>query len=193
MRSITPVVVVTVLLSACGVSTPEPVATPVAPPTATTAPASTTTVEPVAGGAGSTTTTEPAVAPTVTSEEAVPVTTVTTLPPERIGEPIGTAVPSWFVADAIVPVSLEAAARTRLATDLNVSEAEVAYLGAMLVQWPNSALGCPEKGMVYLQVITDGYLMYFQVGQNTYSVHTDTNGNFVVCSLPGDPQIVASQ
>lgn len=201
MRSITLVIVTAIVLTACGAPGQVPAAvsgtsTTVVPaattvPTAeTTAAANTTAVEPAAD-ANATTTTEPAPAPTTTAQESTTVTTVTVPPSERIGEPIAAAVPSWFVADTTVPASLESAARKRLAADLDVSEAEVVSLGAMAVQWPSSALGCPEKGMVYLQVIIDGYLMYFQVGQSTYSVHADTSGNFVVCSLPGEPQIVA--
>lgn len=44
--------------------------------------------------------------------------------------------------------------------------------------WPNSALGLPESGYMYAQVITPGYLAEILVGGTIYTYHTDLHDRF---------------
>jgi hypothetical protein len=48
-------------------------------------------------------------------------------------------------------------ARTALAERLEIPAEAIEVLEVAPAQWPNSALGCPEKGRVYAQVMTSGY------------------------------------
>jgi len=63
---------------------------------------------------------------------------------------------------AAVPAGDEAAgavdrARSALAERLEVETAAIEVLTVEPADWPDSALGCPEKGKVYAQVLTSGY------------------------------------
>jgi hypothetical protein len=49
------------------------------------------------------------------------------------------------------------------------------------VDWPDTALGCPEPGRAYAQVITPGYRVVVQAGAQVLEVHTDEAGRAVVC------------
>lgn len=51
------------------------------------------------------------------------------------------------------------------ATDrTGVPPAQVEVLRAVAVEWPSSALGCPEEGQMYTQVITPGYWVVVEAG-----------------------------
>ena len=52
--------------------------------------------------------------------------------------------------------------------------------------WPDSALGCPAPGMMYMQVITPGYLVEVEAGGESYSYHTDLAEGVVLC-VDGQP------
>ena len=56
-----------------------------------------------------------------------------------------------------------------------ISAAEIEVKSTEAVDWPSSALGCPKKGMMYLDVITPGYRVVLSDGQKTYTVHTGDN------------------
>jgi hypothetical protein len=51
--------------------------------------------------------------------------------------------------------------------------------------WPDGALGCPEPGMSYLQVLTDGYWIVLAVGEENYDYRADTQGRFRLCTFAG--------
>ena len=63
-------------------------------------------------------------------------------------------------------------ARTELASVVGVAAAEIELNQVNPMVWPNSSLGCPEKGMMYLDVITSGFRVEFDVGSKIYQVHT---------------------
>ena len=48
-------------------------------------------------------------------------------------------------------------------------------------EWPDTALGCPQPGMAYAQVITPGYLVIVSGGGKRFEYHTDTRGRAVMC------------
>jgi hypothetical protein len=64
--------------------------------------------------------------------------------------------------------------------DLNSSDIQVVLVEA--ATWNDSSLGCPEKGMAYLQVITPGYRVILAAQGRQYDYRTDTLGNFRLCS-----------
>ncbi len=51
----------------------------------------------------------------------------------------------------------------------------------MRATWPDTSLGCPQKGMMYAQVITPGFRVVLAVNDQDYEYHTD-NARVVLCS-----------
>lgn len=74
-----------------------------------------------------------------------------------------------------------AVATTTLATKLNCSRSEINVAEVRPVTWPNSALGCPEPGKLYLQVLTPGYQIRLVHAGRDYLVHTDRGTHAVYC------------
>ncbi len=67
-----------------------------------------------------------------------------------------------------------------LARELHFKEGEAGIPKAYPVKWPDSSLGCPEKGTSYLQVIIPGYRVVFRHGDQVYRVHVGS-GRAVIC------------
>jgi hypothetical protein len=63
-------------------------------------------------------------------------------------------------------------AKTDLAQRLNVEAAAIVVVSAELVEWSDASLGCPQPGMVYAQVPTDGSLIVLSHGGAEYRYHT---------------------
>jgi hypothetical protein len=61
-----------------------------------------------------------------------------------------------------------AAAKQALADLVKVTLDEIELVSVKSVQFRNSSLGCPQKGMVYLQVITPGYQVLLSLEGQTY-------------------------
>ena len=53
------------------------------------------------------------------------------------------------------------------------------------VEWPDASLGCPQSDGASAQVITPGYRIVVEVDGEEVEIHTDLNGNAVIC---GDEQ-----
>ena len=68
-----------------------------------------------------------------------------------------------------------------LASRLGISEDEISVVSAESKTWSDSSLGCPEKGMMYTQVITPGYRIILEVDGTQYDYRTDDMGNFKLC------------
>lgn len=62
--------------------------------------------------------------------------------------------------------------KTDLAGRLAISVNEITLVEAKSVVWPDASLGCPQPGMVYIQVPEDGLLIRLQVGDQIYSYHS---------------------
>jgi hypothetical protein len=59
-----------------------------------------------------------------------------------------------------------------LAQRLRVRADDIGVVAAYLVVWPDTSLGCPQPGMQYLQVLTDGSVIVLSAGGATYRYHT---------------------
>ncbi len=68
-----------------------------------------------------------------------------------------------------------------LARDLGLSADSIEVRRASPVDWPDSSLGCPKAGEVYLQVVTPGYLVSLQADGRIHAVHVGP-GSAVVCA-----------
>ncbi len=73
-----------------------------------------------------------------------------------------------------------ALAKKTLCAKLGVSVEAVQVDRAEAVDWPDASLGCPEKGMMYAQMITPGHKVLLKTGGKTYPVHVGA-GRAVVC------------
>ncbi len=69
-----------------------------------------------------------------------------------------------------------------------IGREEITIQRAEAVVWRDGSLGCPQPGMMYLQVLTPGYLVVLEVGDDMYNYHAAQSGQFVLCerSLPGE-------
>jgi hypothetical protein len=74
-------------------------------------------------------------------------------------------------------------AEQALSARLGVGAEALSLEGAEAVDWPDASLGCPEKGMVYAQVVTPGYKLSLAHAGVSYAVHVGA-GRAVVCDQP---------
>jgi hypothetical protein len=73
-----------------------------------------------------------------------------------------------------------ALARHAVEVPSGIAAADMGVEDATAVDWPNAGLGCPQKGMMYAQMITPGYRVRVRAGDATYDVHVG-NGHAVIC------------
>jgi hypothetical protein len=55
------------------------------------------------------------------------------------------------------------------------------------VTWRDSSAGCPQKGMQYLQVITDGRRIVLAVGARRFEYHSGGRRDLFFCANPQPP------
>ena len=68
-----------------------------------------------------------------------------------------------------------------LATRLDVPAESIAILKGVPVTWNDGSLGCPEPGMAYAQVLSDGYWVVLEADGRRYSYHANSRGGFRLC------------
>lgn len=78
-------------------------------------------------------------------------------------------------------------AKEHLAQRLAVSANEIDLVEATGVTWPDSSVGCPQKGMLYTQVLTPGYLILLEHGGNTFEYHASSRDYVTTCENPSPP------
>ncbi len=81
-----------------------------------------------------------------------------TMPPQNLANP-----------DELPQVNI---AKEDLAARLNIAKDSIEVIKVELVTWPNGALGCPQPGMAYTQVMQDGLLIQLSVDSVTYNYHS---------------------
>jgi hypothetical protein len=59
-----------------------------------------------------------------------------------------------------------------LSDRLGVPESEIEVVSAELITWSDASLGCPQPGMQYAQVLTDGSQIILGHAGKDYSYHT---------------------
>jgi hypothetical protein len=88
-------------------------------------------------------------------------------------------------------------ARRALAAKLSVPGERIKIVSVSPAEWRDSSLGCPERGMMYTQVLTSGYKVKLREGDREHEVHV-AGGRAVICGsaaeskLPSAPLISAS-
>jgi hypothetical protein len=78
-------------------------------------------------------------------------------------------------------------AMTDLSQRLAISVNEIVLLEATSVVWPDGSLGCPQEGMQYAQVLTPGYLIRLQSGDQEYEYHASRGTTVIYCENPTPP------
>lgn len=119
---------------------------------------------------------------TPTPEEGPRPTQTPPQPPSPLSPP---ATPATQAARP--PVSLDEL-RAAVAKELGLKSTDLTLLKSEEVQWPDSSLGCPQKGMHYLQVITPGWRVIFEdAAGKQYDVRApETLRYHVICHNAAD-------
>lgn len=81
-----------------------------------------------------------------------------------------------------VPPELLAVFQEDLIQRAQVNRDAITVASVTEQQWPDAAMGCPQPGQMYAQMIVPGYRVVLQANGNRYAYHSDRRGNFVVCS-----------
>jgi hypothetical protein len=81
-----------------------------------------------------------------------------------------------------VPPQLLAIFQDDLARRALVKHEAITVVSATEQQWSDGAMGCPQPGQMYTQMIVPGYRVVMQAAGNRYAYHSDRRGTFVVCS-----------
>lgn len=66
---------------------------------------------------------------------------------------------------------------------------EIEVVRAQAVTWPNPSLGCPQPGMVYPQVIVEGYWLVLAVDGTEYDYRGSGVGEFILCEIPREDRL----
>ncbi|HSB86082.1 MAG TPA: hypothetical protein VLD86_07240 [Ilumatobacteraceae bacterium] len=69
-----------------------------------------------------------------------------------------------------------------LAQRLSVGVDQIEVISATLKEWPDASLGCPQPGMQYAQVMTDGALIVLSSGGKSYNYHAGGSRTPFLCS-----------
>jgi hypothetical protein len=109
--------------------------------------------------------TEPTVPP------LTPERTLTPEPPTSTTSPAGPA-PS---PGAVVPGRVLDEVKTRAAQRAGVDPSQVEIVSSTLHTWNDGSLGCPQPGMNYIQVVTEGYQIIARAGGRTFDFRTSPN------------------
>ena len=74
-----------------------------------------------------------------------------------------------------------AAARSDLASRLEVPLQEVAVIKRTEKTWPDGSMGCPRPGMQYTQSLVDGSLLVLEVQGTRYNYHAGGGRDYFLC------------
>ncbi len=106
------------------------------------------------------------------------------LPPSAVstGQPSITLIPPNSSLDHLTQVII-----ADLAHRLELDPQLITVIDAQPVTWPDAGLGCPKRGVMYIQKLTDGYIVQLEANGQRYEYHTDTDQNIVLCE-PNSPE-----
>ena len=103
-------------------------------------------------------------------------------PPTRIPDPIvASSPPGTAVQVATVPRTVRRAVVADAAQRFKVPESAVVLARVEQVTWPDGALGCPEPGRQYAQVLVSGFRIRIHTGSETLEYHGSVRGRVMFC------------
>jgi hypothetical protein len=79
-----------------------------------------------------------------------------------------------------------ARARHLVASKLKIAKDELVQESVQPATWPDSSLGCPEKGRMYAQMVTSGYKIVLSAAGHKHEVHV-AGPRAVLCPPPAQP------
>jgi hypothetical protein len=114
-------------------------------------------------------------------------------PPRLPAEAPSSAPPQGKLVTAEVPPDLIEKMRADLAQRAGIAATAAKVVRAESIDWPNGAMGCPQPGRMYTQMIVPGYVVEFEHEGKTYSYHASKTGYFGICdqskrALGADPR-----
>ena len=80
-----------------------------------------------------------------------------------------------------VPQAILDAILKEAAALAKVSREQLVIVRAQSVIWSDGSLGCPEPGMMYTQVLVNGYWVVIDAAGQKYDFRVDSRGNFRLC------------
>jgi len=83
--------------------------------------------------------------------------------------------------------SLIKKATADLSKKISVPEDQIKVAKASGVTWGDGSLGCPQKGMAYIEMLISGYLVVLEVDNIQYEYHSGMDGNLAYCQNPIPP------
>jgi hypothetical protein len=121
--------------------------------------------------------------PTVTADRAETIDCTTQPTPELPDETTLPTLNSTVVGE--VPPELLENLIADLAERLEISNDQITVVHSEAVEWNDGSLGCPQPGMVYLQVVTPGFRVVLAGQDQLYDYHSDTKAHFILCNPDG--------
>lgn len=91
-----------------------------------------------------------------------------------------TATPAATPTVLTLPTAVQAALALA-ASDAGTTPDAIELIEFHGENWSNAALGCPEPGKFYAQVVTPGYVVSLRVAGAEREYHTDLTGRVVSC------------
>jgi hypothetical protein len=80
--------------------------------------------------------------------------------------------------------SLIDAATADLMKRLSVTRDAIEVVSAQSVVWPDGGLGCPQPGMMYPQVLSEGYRIELRAQNQSYAYHGGEGRGPFLCEHP---------
>ncbi len=124
-----------------------------------------------------------------TQAPAAPPTSAPTAAPTASTPAAALPTPGQGDAASIAPPELLNMAQLQLALHLKTSPANLSLQSAGAKDWPDGALGCPQDGQAYPQVLTPGFLLIFTDAAQSvqYPVHTGPSTAQMLLCANGQP------
>lgn len=122
-------------------------------------------------------------APTSSATPAEPLSPTGTEPAtvEPTGAPEGDTVEPDDQDEVVTAAIEDLAQREGVAPD------DVSVVSDTQVEWSSGALGCPQPGQFYTQVITPGRQILLEVGGREFAYHAGETGPAAYCENPETP------
>jgi hypothetical protein len=107
-------------------------------------------------------------------------------PPNRIPDVVAPTPAGETVNIASVPKDVRRAVAAAAARLMKVDENAVVLTRAERVTWNDGSLGCPRPGQMYTQMLVEGFRVVARSNDAEVVYHTDTRGQAVACTSPGN-------
>lgn len=88
------------------------------------------------------------------------------------------------------PTGVAQAAVDDLSGRLGVEPGEITIVSSEAVTWSDSSAGCPRKGFMYQQVLTEGTRTVLEVDGTRYHYHSAGTSEPFLCENPQEPQSI---